>query len=439
MKDKVILKLTKWEISNFHLPPVTTLTFYEGNASYEKLRDRLSLVIKQNPWITSRIVKKAGRKAVPHLEYFENQDTDKIIDQYLQFYDAREASIPLDLPYTDLYERTLPYQCAFPKPATNADEVMFKISIVPLSNMQGSAPLQHVMSKNGFALVVSMNHILGDGHTYYKLYDMLNEGVEIESMDPVRKEGFEEEKTKVIGKKETAMLASAGFVLRIIGKYLVSKMVKQSPQNVCLTEVDPSWADKEKQKAKNEGTVSFVSTNDAITSFFFRNLGAKVNLMLANFRSRKPAILGLTDKHVGNYEVNVPYFPQDVQTATLIRQSISTESGDFKARRATASQTTPPGFWTLIKNNVSIVTNWASFYSDLILRDKSDGKTQPKLHLPIMKSDGMISSMWNSAIIFRPRANKLGILMLTRKYDYNIIELMKKRDGTDVPFGNRLV
>ena len=77
--------------------------------------------------------------------------------------------------------------------------------------------------------------------------------------------------------------------------------------------------------------------------------------------------------------------------------------------------------------------------TNLILSDKSGGKMQPKLHLPVMKSDGMISSMWNSAIIFRPRANKLGILMLTRKYNYNIIESMNKRDGTDVPFGKRLV
>jgi len=40
MKEEVILKLTKWEVANFHLPPVTTVTYYEGEVSFENLQDR---------------------------------------------------------------------------------------------------------------------------------------------------------------------------------------------------------------------------------------------------------------------------------------------------------------------------------------------------------------------------------------------------------------
>ena len=36
----------------------------------------------------------------------------------------------------------------------------------------------------GFALVVSMNHTVGDGHTYYRIYRMLDADTEAEALDP---------------------------------------------------------------------------------------------------------------------------------------------------------------------------------------------------------------------------------------------------------------
>jgi len=52
------LKLTKWELENHHLPPVTTVTLYKGTAPTDFLRHRLTMIFKKNPWLTSRIVKK---------------------------------------------------------------------------------------------------------------------------------------------------------------------------------------------------------------------------------------------------------------------------------------------------------------------------------------------------------------------------------------------
>ena len=431
-QDKQTIKLTNWEVANFHLPAVCTMTIYEGDGAVEFLRNRLALIIQKNPWLTSRIVKASGKKEVPCLEFETKPDTDKIIDQYIKQYNETDASISLGLPYPELYTSILPFQCADPKPATNANEVMFKISLVPIKDVNGAAPLQNAIAKEGFALIVSMNHILGDGHTYYKLYNMLNEGVAIESMNPVRKEGFEEAKTKVVGEAENGMLTSLGFGLGIVGTYLASKIVKRPPQNVLIHEVDPNWAQQEKHKAKEEGTVPFISTNDAVTSWFFRTMGTDINLMLTNFRSRKPSILDLSEEHVGNYEANVPYFPQDVASPSLIRQSISSTSGEFKAKRAADPQTKIPGFRTLIKNRTSIITNWASFCTDLILKDKSDKPLQPKLHLPIMKTDGMIMSIWNTAVVFKPRANTLGLMMVTGKLD-------NETSDADMPLGKRLV
>jgi hypothetical protein len=63
------LALTKWELANLHLPPVTTVTLYSGIAPIQFLRDRIALILDKNPWLTSRIVKKSTADGVVAMAY----------------------------------------------------------------------------------------------------------------------------------------------------------------------------------------------------------------------------------------------------------------------------------------------------------------------------------------------------------------------------------
>jgi hypothetical protein len=446
-EGKATLKLTEWEVANFHLPPVTTVTLYEGSAPVEFLRRRIARMLEQNPWLTSRIVKKNTTDGVPMMAYSTNFDVESAIDRHLLVYKTGEVGFSLGLPYEKLVHCLLPVQCARSKPATDKEEVLFKVAVVPVeagaAGREQPMPLEHTIALPGFALVVSMNHTLGDGHTYYKLYSMLSADSEVNELDPVRVSGFEAAKTEVIGEKETAMFKSAGLAFGIIGTYLGVKLGRRAPQNICVNEVDPAWAAKEKGKAKQEGQVPFVSSNDALTSWYFREMGSDTNIMVANFRSRQPSVLNLSDQHVGNYEANLPYFPGDVETPALIRQSIRNVDGSFRASRAGSPTTETPSFRTLLHNKTAIITNWATFYCDVTLQDNaSDNKEstkKPKLHLPILESDGMITSVWNNAIIFRPRAGELGMLIITRRFNSDILAQQKEQDGPDAPLGKRIV
>jgi hypothetical protein len=168
-----------------------------------------------------------------------------------------------------------------------------------------------------------------------------------------------------------------------------------------------------------------------------------LNIMVANFRSREPSILGLAEHHVGNYEANAPYFPGDVETPALIRQSIRSADGGFRARRAGSPPTKIPKFLTLVRNKSAIITNWATFYRDVALQGNTpDNETypcNPKLHLPIMEPDGLITSVWNNGIIFRPRPGELGMLIITRRFDSDMLTKQKAQDGPNVPMGARIV
>jgi len=447
IEGKETLKLTEWERANLHLPPVTTVTLYEGSTPVEFLRSRIASMLEKNPWLTSRIVKKNTADGVVAMAFSKSFEAKSVIDQHFSVYNPGDVGFSLGMPYEELVRCLLSVQCVRSKPATDKNEVLFKVAVVPIEakarDSVQSMPLQQTIALPGFALVVSMNHTLGDGHTYYKLYSMLSMDTEVEELNPVRVPDFEAAKTDIIGKKETAMFKSTGLAFGIMGTYLATKFGRRAPQNICINEVDPAWVVKEKAKAKQEGKVPFASSNDALSSWFFRKMESDTNIMVANFRSRQPSVLNLSDSHVGNYEANLPYFPGDVETPALIRQSIRDADGEFRASRAGSPVTEIPSSWKLLRNKTSIISNWATFYCDVNLQDDAQNNNEstikPKLHFPIMEPDGIITSVWNNAIVFRPRAGELGMLMITRRFDNDMLAQQKAQNGPNVPMGARIV
>ena len=221
VEGKETLKLTEWEVANFHLPPVTTVTLYEGPAPVDFLRSRITRMVEKNPWITSRILKKNTADGVPLMAYSKSFDMESVVDQHIKVHEPGDLGFSLGMPYEELVHCLLPVQCARSKPATDKDEVLFKVAVVPVEagadEGDQSLPLQQALDLPGFALVVSMNHTLGDGHTYYNLYSMLSADSEVDKLDPVRVDGFEAAKTEIIGEKETAMFNSAGLAFGIVG------------------------------------------------------------------------------------------------------------------------------------------------------------------------------------------------------------------------------
>jgi hypothetical protein len=153
--------------------------------------------------------------------------------------------------------------------------------------------------------------------------------------------------------------------------------------------------------------------------------------------------LDLTDYHAGNYEANIPYFPGDFDEPALIRQSILGSANQFRARRAGSPATKIPGFTTLLRNKTAIITNWASFYRDVELRTdpmRENSETyKPSLHLPIMESNGLITSVWHNGIVFCPREGELGMLMITRRFDSDALTQDKREEGSRAPMGARLI
>lgn len=177
--------MTNWELENLILPPVTTITLYEGVAPVEFLRRRMALMLEKNPWLTARIVKKNTTDGVMALAYAKSFELESAINQLFSVYEPGEVGFSLNMPYAALVNCLLSVQCARSKPATDEDELLFKVAVGPIEEGESDdnqpTPLHGAITLPGFALVVSMNHTLGDGHTYYKLYGMLSADADVAS------------------------------------------------------------------------------------------------------------------------------------------------------------------------------------------------------------------------------------------------------------------
>ncbi len=86
------IKLTQWELANLHLPPVTTITLYEGSAPIENLRSRITIMLEKNPWLTSRIVKKETADGIVAMAYSKTFDAESFVDQHFCVYTPGDVS-----------------------------------------------------------------------------------------------------------------------------------------------------------------------------------------------------------------------------------------------------------------------------------------------------------------------------------------------------------
>eukprot|EP01098_Paradermamoeba_levis_P015098 TRINITY_DN7490_c0_g1_i2.p1 TRINITY_DN7490_c0_g1~~TRINITY_DN7490_c0_g1_i2.p1 ORF type:complete len:242 (-),score=29.87 TRINITY_DN7490_c0_g1_i2:142-867(-) len=188
------------------------------------------------------------------------------------------------------------------------------------------------MEGKKFAILHSVSHVLGDGHTFYELYGMLSPRGKAERLTWHRFMDFEEEAKNRLGRSELTLISSPWMAVGIVRGIVFKKQPKP-----VIKLINMSYVEKVKDEvAKSQPTdtkVSFVSTNDVITSWVMSSFAAPFYLMAINLRGR---VKEVTNSHAGNYESGVVYLPPDVQSPQLIRCSLQRPDGTFR-RAVTAA------------------------------------------------------------------------------------------------------
>lgn len=339
---------------------ISTVTFFDhdGVVPTEYLRNRVESIISLNPWLTGRLVT-VKRKVV--LRYTPEYHPSELLEPYFTV-----TSQPL---YNQGMVGVGNQDFCVKKgnQCVDYDEPLFRVTVVLSTN-----------KNNRFALVFSISHIIADGYSFYTMYSMLEPTKVPRSMiidrDFEKRRQIEKhtvDDDKVI--KSFGMMAIMTFRLLFLTKranvfhrklnctWVESEKIAYKQQSDpkfldsgvdCDSGCDYTGSGESKSSVSlNISQPSFVSTNDILTSEYFRSTDCDMGAIAINYRNR---IDGLTDEFFGNYEGVVCYQREDFATPQLIRASLS--NGRFK-RCITGSLT--------CRAKIALLSNWTSFYTPL--------------------------------------------------------------------------
>lgn len=370
------IQLLDFDGDNSILPPIATLTFYDGNASLIEtfLKQRVYDIVELNPWLLGSL------RRDTHFNLFYSNDN--IGDEFMRkrtIILTEDSQLNECADYNDIVIRIKSLNITLSSFTVNKqDEALFRVGLIRIS-------------LNKFAIFFSLNHALGDGNTFYQLYGMINEKSKPRALIVDRLHEFcntMEELTCVRSTFSGTRLLT--FNLKMILKALFCKPYIGTIHSVDLSAIEDL---KLKYKKQSNDPDAFISTNDILTSYYFSNFGVDIGLMLVNGRSRFPQ---LSPDHAGNYLAKIHYQKGDFELPSKIRASLKT------LRRVNSDIPLPS---SLFGKKYSFLTSWASLYMDVQLSDCNQ-----IFHLPLM----LPQSSLRFGILFWAKKGELKLLTYTK-------------------------
>lgn len=375
------------------VPSITTITYFKGALNFSYITNKIYEIIEVNPWLTSNIIKRNDNYYINYNDKLKNF----CIDDYL-FYTQEyifENIINVE-EYEKIMISTNKFFVKSAHKCVNNKEKLFRVTILDNKNIY----------EPKFALIVSLSHVLGDGHTYYKLYNMISENSIIEKMIIHRYKEFDnitiENKYSwysYLGVKLYKFISSFKKNKKIFKLYILDDKELEIPKN------------KYKSNSNN------ISKNDIITSNFFNSANCKIGLMAINFRN---IIESLNNLNAGNYVDTIKYNLNKKITPLLVREKLE----HLKKKNIICRKNFWFNFYLLLLDfcnffnffNMSIATisSWTTFNKNIEFRD-----CQETLHIPCLSNLNSNIYLSNFAVVFKISKNQTGVLSNVEycKYD----------------------
>lgn len=390
------VKLSKDETGlMMHMVPIQTATYYEGEIPLEYFHRKVIEITEMNPWLCGRL--KSSREHGTHLEHSETVNKSAVLNDYVHVID--DADIERGTSYTELSKiiEMLVSLKTGSQCLNKEDGALFRVSLLK------------VKGKREFVFALSMNHVIADGYTFYKIYSMFDKDTPITSLKTERVSTYADNKKALLGADQSNMFDSMVLLLTAITTLLFAGSPKLQICSIDLNEIaqrKKNYAEKlqslsneeeedhkqQKQESRRQ-PISFLSTNDIVTSEIFKLKRGLFNAMPVNLRNR---VADITEDLAGNYESPLVYCTEEDVSAEGIRHSVT----HFRP----VSNRVPSG-WTVFFSGVFPITSWATFYTDVVL----SGDHPQLLHVPVISSN--LSGCKAAAIIFCPGKGKLAFLM----------------------------
>jgi len=390
------------------VPAVSALSFYslstnaDGYVAVEAhLRQRVQAIVALNPWLCGRLTKRMGKVHV----VFPRTTAAVEAAARAAFTVMDDKELHHELNYEVLSTRLAHLAVKAGKRCVDASrhEPLFKVVLIRTRPKANHEQL---------ALLVSVSHLLVDGHAFYTLYGMLGSAGVPASLVVKRRQTFTQEVTALMGGSYEIMswFQSVGAIASVVGTLSCAPRARAIVQPISDQFVERCKEAHERAASEPSvrGTMPpYVSTNDVIVHTLLQRSGCTIGMMPVNFRGK---IAGLTAQHAGNYVGILGYLPVDVATPADIRASLA---GPLY-RRVRHDVPFPSSWWASSQARVCMVNNWASLYVDAAL----PGCNQT-FHVPLTPVDRI--TIRDTCYIFRAKRagekDGLQVLALTRSFD----------------------
>jgi hypothetical protein len=259
---------------------ITTVTFYSGKAPVDHLSKRVGEIVAANPWLASYPATINGENA---FVYNPDGSSDEPSRLDVGVVEGVDAAVHQGLEYADLLDAVAPLTVKKINASPPTDP-LFRVTVVK----DPSAPEER------FALVMSISHVLVDGHGYYRVLDMLGGKAKVAAMSAVRSnEAAQRSEDLIGGDGMLANMKNPAMMLTLMKELVLKPKLVQAgllpPVKIELSLFEVNDAEIQAHKgAVNPATdgVPWVSTNDVITSWCFRLNDARGSAMAINFRNR---------------------------------------------------------------------------------------------------------------------------------------------------------
>jgi len=380
LSDFEILQLLDEE-TKMSFAPVSTISFFDCDESNLQsveawITDRVTQIATANRWIMGRLVHATdtGRKrkslAVPHS--LAQKDLDRLLIKNPENFRPSRSMSPeqLSAQYVNIQ---LPY-----KSSAYDKEDVFVCRFV------------FARTPEGFCIVFSMSHTVGDGHTFYKIMNQLSAEENVQALQPKRKLDFSQNVKTVLetnADDEMGLRFKLSMGLSVVGTLLKRTFARRKTRMFSGL-IDAEKIAQVKTDAASKGTVPFVSTNDIITSAFSNAAGADTCVMAINLRER---MSGLTECHAGNYIDTMMFDGANASTPDRIRLALTHPR--FHCRDEPMKTFSR---WCMI-------TNWTSFSKPIRIPDCAE-----QLHQPVFDVRELKYLPIDFMIVFRAGGGRLG-------------------------------
>ena len=367
---------------------ITTMQFYEGkiNDAKDFLCERMKEVAEANPWIAARLVKDKKRHGkLVAMRHPEKTDPASVVECIFVQNDTLQMSE--DMPYETIMNIISKSNAHIPSGHVliNTGRAVSSLTITPTGD-------------NSYCVIFSMSHVIGDGHTYYSLLNMLSSEGKVFPMEVIRNEELRNSLPSEVGEKEYQIMVnpSCAQIMKFLGEFITAKKVVPR----CFF-IDKEKLNQAKIKAKEESEAAdFVGTNDIITSGFAKTIDTEMLTMAMDFRGK---LSGLSKEHAGCYHLGILLGREGYESPNTIRKALTSAAPYSRCQKL------PTGCCISGKYS-GIISNWSSLSKGGLIIPNAN----QTLHVPFI--DAMTMST-DCCVVFNAKPGRVAVMVALQNGD----------------------